>query len=368
MRSFCLSVILLVLLASCSKKQETISSKITPKIDSLFASEKDFSGVVLVADKGKPLYHKAFGYRNFDTKEPMDTSSIFELASVSKQFTAMIIMLLHEKGHVKSYDSQVEQYVPQLPYKGITIRHLLTHTSGLPDYLKVMDEHWDKTKVAGNPECLDYLIKYAPPKNFEPGEKYEYSNTGYLLLASVAQRATGTDFISLCKTDIFVPLKMTSTDIRSQEDKALLRNMAWGYVWDTARNAYIRADSLLSSAYNIWLGGRLGPGRISSTTTDLLKWDQALYQQKVVSDSTLAEAFTPMKLNSGELSNYGFGWMLENDPKLGRIVRHSGDNPGYRTHIIRFIDANRTVIMLCNNAHPKFNELLKGVQNITTNF
>jgi len=364
MRSFFLTVIVLAVLVSCTNKQETISSKITPKIDSLFATEKDFSGVVLVADKGKPIYHKAFGYQDFDTKEPMDTSSIFELASVSKQFTAMVIMLLHERGHIKYYDSQLEKYVPQLPYKDITVRHLLTHTSGLPDYQQVMDEHWDKTKVAGNLECLDMLIKYAPPKHFEPGEKYEYSNTGYLLLVSVAQRMTGMDFVSLSKTEIFVPLKMTSTDIRSQEDKARLHNMAWGYVWVPERNAYVRADSLLESAYNIWLGRRLGPGRVSSCSSDLLKWDQALYKHKIVSDSTLSEAFSPMKLNSGELSNYGFGWMLEDDPKLGRVVRHSGDNPGYRTHIIRYIDANRTIILLCNNAHPKFKELLKGVESI----
>ncbi|HEX8060280.1 MAG TPA: serine hydrolase domain-containing protein, partial [Cyclobacteriaceae bacterium] len=143
MRSFCLSFILLALLASCTKKEETLSSKITPKIDSLFAAEKDFSGVVLVADNGKAIYHKAFGYRNFDTKDVMDTTSIFELASVSKQFTAMIIMMLNEEGKL-NYEDPLEKYVTGLPYKGITIRHLLTHTSGLPDYQQVMDEHWDK--------------------------------------------------------------------------------------------------------------------------------------------------------------------------------------------------------------------------------
>lgn len=332
--------------------------------------------MVLVADKGKPIYHKAFGYRNFDTMEPMDTTSIFELASVSKQFTAMIIMMLKEEGKL-DYDDRVEEYIPDFPYSPIhdtpntdtvavfmTIRHLLTHTSGLPDYLEVMDQHWDKTKVAGNPECIDYLIKYHPPRHFMPTAQYEYSNTGYMLLASIAEKASGIDFISFARTTIFVPLEMTSTDIRSLDEKKMLRNMAWGHIWVAEKNAFVRADSMPQNDYNIWLGNRKGPGRISSTTTDLLKWDQTLYKGKLVGDSTLNEAFAPMKLNSGELSNYGFGWWLEHHPKLGRVVRHSGGNPGYNTQIVRYIDANRTVIMLCNNAHADFGVLLKGVESI----
>lgn len=325
---------------------------------------KDFSGVVLVADSGRVLYHKAFGSQNFDTKEPMDTSSIFELASVSKQFTAMVIMMLKEEGKL-NYDDAVEKYIPNLPYKGITIRHLLTHTSGLPDYIEVMDQHWDKTKVAGNPESIEYLLKYSPPKHFEPGEKYEYSNTGYMLLASIAEKASGIPFVSFSRTRIFVPLEMTSSDIRSQEQKKLLRNMAWGHIWVPEKNAYIRADSMPQNDYNVWLGNRKGPGRISSCTRDLLKWDQTLYKEKLVNNSTLSEAFTPMKLSSGEISNYGFGWSLETHPQLGRVVRHSGGNPGYITHIVRYIDRNRTIIILCNNQHGKFGELLSGAETIT---
>ena len=357
-----LAGVLFVLVSACNK-QESLSSKLTPKLDSLFSTEKDFSGVVLVAEKGKLVYHKAFGYRNFDAKEAMDTTSIFELASVSKQFTGMIVMMLKEEGKL-NYDDAVEKYIPGLPYRNITIRHLLTHTSGLPDYLEVMDQHWDKTKIAGNPECIEYLIKYAPPKHFEPGEKYEYSNTGYMLLASVAEKASGIDFISFARTRIFVPLKMTSTDIRSHDEKSMLRNIAWGHIWVAEKNAFIRADSMPANDYNTWLGNRKGPGRISSCTSDLLKWDQTLYKGRLVNDSTLNEAFKPMKLNSGELSNYGFGWSLENHPQSGRVVRHSGGNPGYITHIVRYIDANKTIIMLCNNAHPKFNELLKGVESV----
>ena len=332
------------------------------KLDSLFAAQKDFSGVVLIAENGKPVYQKAFGYLEFESQIPLQTTDIFELASVSKQFTAMIIMMLKEKG-LLNYDDSVSKYL-QIPYKGMTIRNLLTHTSGLPDYQDIMDKYWDKSKVAGNPDCIEYLNKYAPPKHFEPGEKYEYSNTGYMLLASIAEKASGKDFIDMCRKWIFSKLKMKSTDIRTLEEKKATKNFAIGHIYVEERNIYVRADSFPSSNYTIWLGNRKGPGRISSTAADLLKWDKALYTEKLIRQSTLQEAFTPMKLNNGTISNYGFGWELRNDPSFGKIVQHNGDNPGYKTQIIRFIDKKKTIILLNNNAYSNFTLLLKQLEEI----
>jgi CubicO group peptidase (beta-lactamase class C family) len=330
------------------------------KFDSLFATYSEFSGVVMVAESNTPVYYKSFGYRDFEKQIPLQSFDIFELASVSKQFTAMIIMMLREKGKI-SYDDPVEKYL-DIPYKGITIRHLLTHTSGLPDYQDIMDKYWDKTKVAGNEDCIEYLNKYAPPKLFEPGEKYTYSNTGYLLLASIAEKASGKDFIELSRKWIFRKLKMKSTDIRTPEKKKATKNFAIGHIYVEERNKYVRADSFPSSDYTIWLGNRKGPGRISSTAEDLLKWDKALYTNKLISQSTLAEAFTPMKLNSGSLSNYGFGWDLRNDSVMGKIVMHTGDNPGYKTQIIRLIDKKKTIILLNNNAHPDFSKIIRHLE------
>jgi CubicO group peptidase (beta-lactamase class C family) len=324
--------------------------------DSLFKSNPNFSGVVLIAENNKPVYHKAFGYREFANQTPLQTSDIFELASVSKQFTAMIIMMLKEKGKL-GYDDLAEKYL-DIPYKSITIRHLLTHTSGLPDYQDIMDKYWDKTKVAGNEDCIAYLNKYAPPKLFEPGEKYTYSNTGYLLLASIAEKASGSDFIKLCRKWIFRKLKMKSAGIRTLEQKKATINFAIGHIYVKERDRYVRADSFPSSDYTIWLGNRKGPGRVSSTAVDLLKWDNALYTEKLVKQSIVQEAFTPMKLNDGSLSNYGFGWMLRTDSALGKTVQHTGDNPGYKTQIIRCIDKRKTIILLNNNAHMDFNLII----------
>ena len=330
------------------------------QFDSLFSAQKDFSGVAFVAENGKAIYHKAFGYREFVYQIPLQSSDIFELASVTKQFTAMVIMMLKEKGKL-NYDDLAEKYV-DVPYKRITIRHLLTHTSGLPDYQDVMDKYWDKSKVAGNADAIEYLNKYAPPKLFEPGEKYTYSNTGYLLLASIAEKASGKDFIELCRKWIFRKLKMKSSDIRTLEEKKATKDFAIGHIYVEERAKYVRADSFPSSNYTIWLGNRKGPGRISSTVDDLLKWDKALYTEKLIRQSTLQDAFTPMKLNDGSLSNYGFGWVVRTDSLFGKIVWHNGDNPGYKTQIIRYIDKKKTIIVLNNNAHRDFNSIIKQLE------
>jgi CubicO group peptidase (beta-lactamase class C family) len=314
-----------------------------------------------VATKGKPVYHRAFGYKNFETKEPLDTASIFELASVSKQFTAMTIMMLQEEGKL-NYDDPIGKYIPGLPYSGITIRHLLNHTSGLPDYQAVMDEHWDKTKVAGNQDNIEYLIKYHPAKLFDPTEKYLYSNTGYMLLASIVEKVSGKDFITVCDERIFSPLQMTSTAIRTREQKLNLPNMALGHLYVKEKQRYVRSDSFPQFNYAIWLGNRKGPGRISSTSSDLLKWDRALYTEKLVNKKTLEAAFSPAKLKNDSLSNYGFGWELGTNPKLGKFVSHTGDNPGYKTLIIRYIDSDNTIIILSNNAHDKINDIVNVVK------
>ena len=335
-------------------------------LSNLLSREKDFNGVVLYAENGKTKFLKPFGYRNYNTAQPLKTTDIFELASLSKQFTSMIIMMLQEEGKLQ-YNDPVEKYLV-IPYRGITIRHLLTHTSGLPDYQEIMDTLWDKQKVAGNKDILEYLNQYAPPKVFEPGTKYEYSNTGYVLLASIAEKASGKDFIDLCRSRIFSPLNMHSTDIRTLEKKASTVNFALGHIYVKESERYVRADSFPSSDYTIWLGNRKGPGRISSTAEDLLKWDQALYSAKLVKVETLDLAFTPGTLNDGSSTNYGFGWMIQTNLKREKVIWHSGDNPGYKTRIMRYPASKQTLIVLCNNAYPEFESMMNKLEKAIADF
>ncbi len=227
-----------------------------------------------------------------------------------------------------------------------------------------MSRYWDKTKVACNAEILAYLNQYKPPKLFEPGEKYEYSNAGYVLLASIAEKITGKDFATLCMEYIFQPLQMTHTAIRSSEEKNHVENFATGYIYDTSTKRYERADAFRSSNYVYWLGKRRGPGNISSTTEDLLLWDQALYTSKLIKQKTLRDAFEPMKLNNGKVSNYGFGWLIIPASIAGKIVWHNGDNPGFKTWIVRYLDRKNTLIILCNTASDQSMETTKEIERI----
>jgi CubicO group peptidase (beta-lactamase class C family) len=347
---------------SCKSSRPSAPANMETRLDNIFSSVPDFSGVLLVAEKGKVAYHKSWGYKSFLTREPLDTSSIFELASVSKQFTAMTVMQMKEQGKL-SFDDPVDRYIPGLPYPGITIRHLLTHTSGLPDYQEVMDQHWDKSKIAGNADNIAYLIQYHPARHFEPGARYEYSNTGFMLLASITEKVSGQDFITFCKEQFFDPSGMTHTAIRTPEEKKTLSNLALGHIYVKEKKLYMPADSFPQFNYAIWLGNRKGPGRVSSTSADLLKWDRVLYGVKMVKAETLQEAFSPAKLNDGSASNYGFGWKIK-QTKIGKVVWHDGDNPGYATELIRYIDADKTIILLCNNAHPKMPEILARIEAV----
>lgn len=353
-------VISALLMVSCAPKK-TAHNHLPSTVDSLMSTIPDFSGVVLVATQGNIRYHRAFGFRDHDKKIPLDTTDIFELASVSKQFTAMVIMMLKEEGKL-DYDDSLSNYIPGLPYKGVTIRHLLTHTSGLPDYQAIMDQHWGKSKVASNQDNIEYLKQYHPAPLFKPGDKYAYSNTGYMLLASVAEKASGKDFIAFCRERIFMPLKMSSTDIRTNADKKSIENFARGYRYVEDEGRYVSADSFPEFNYTIWLGNRKGPGRVSSTSIDLLKWDRALRKQMLVKETSLLEAFTPMKLNSDSLSNYGFGWEIAPAGKNGKIVFHTGDNPGYKTEIMRFVDSDKTIIVLSNNASASVRDIVAFIK------
>jgi CubicO group peptidase (beta-lactamase class C family) len=323
---------------------------------------QDFSGVVLAAKQGRPVFYKAYGKRSFNSGERVRRTDIFELASVSKTFTSCVIMMLAQEGRL-GYDDPVERYL-QIPYPGITIRHLLTHTNGLPDYQEIMDRHWDKSKVAGNADILAYLNRYAPPRLFAPGERYEYSNTGYVLLASIAEKASGTDFAGFVRDRIFRTSGMKDADIRTPAEKKSLENLAKGHILVKERGRYVPADSFPSSNYTIWLGNRKGPGRVSATAMDLLKWDRSLASTLLLNDKTKAEAFRPATLNDGRKSDYGFGWFLSKTDRGEDILWHDGDNPGYKTAIRRHPASDRTLIILSNNYYSDFEALKEGLEKI----
>ena len=186
------------------------------KIDSLlkfYHEQGIFNGTVLVAEAGKVIYQKGFGYANMDTKERLTPKSVFRLASVSKQFTAMCIMKLKEQGKL-NYDDDLQKYLPELKYyEGVTIRHLLWHTSGIQDYMDFMPKYFPSDEYL-NDDVIKIMAKHHPKREFEPGERFEYSNTGYVLLASIVERVSGVSFVEFIKQNIFDRIGMSSTTIR----------------------------------------------------------------------------------------------------------------------------------------------------------
>jgi CubicO group peptidase (beta-lactamase class C family) len=360
------NVFLLGLIAVSLSCSNADSGKDAPwyvsSMDSVMDHQSGFNGVLLVAEKGKPLYYKAFGYRDLTAKIPLDTGDVFELASISKTFTATLILMLKHEGKI-NLDDPLEKYFEDTPYHGISIRHLLTHTSGLPDYQEVMDLHWDKSRVAGNEDCISYLFKFKPPVLFQPGEKYTYSNTGYLMLGSIIEKITKEDFSDLLQKRIFKPLGMDATALRTRAQKLALPNFAIGFMKGDSSDLFMPADSFPSSNYTIWLGNRKGPGRVSSTASDLLRWDQNLYNNAFMDSALINSAYQPEKLTDGQLSNYGFGWEIEDYAGV-KTVGHSGSNPGYRTHLLRDLKHRRTVIVLTNNTYENIPEILKQIMQV----
>lgn len=336
-------------------------------VNNLFKSER-FNGNILVAEKGNVLYNKSFGIANESTKELLNESSIFELASVSKQFTAMAIVILKEKGKL-SYEDKISTFLPQLSnYKNVTIKHLLNHTGGLPDYMDLMDSLFDKRKIATNKDIVDLFSKHNPKILFEPNTKWEYSNTGYAFLASIIEKVSGLSYGDYLQKAIFKPLEMNNTFVYTRRfAPKKISNYAFGYIYSDSLKKYILPDELEETKMVIWLDGIVGDGTVNSTVNDLLKWDRALYTEKLVSSESKKEIFSAVELNNKSKRDYGFGWALSDDETYGKIVNHSGGWPGYKTFIERHIDNDKTIIVLQNHESVSTTKLFAYLRSIIYN-
>ncbi|NIF05205.1 beta-lactamase family protein [Chryseobacterium sp. Tr-659] len=324
-------------------------------LDSLFTAlhnQKKFNGNVLVAEKGKPIFEKSYGLADEKTGRRLDPQSTFELASVSKQFTAMGIVLLEKAGKL-NYDDKVSKYIPELAfYDKITVRNLLNHTSGLPDYMELFDKKWDKSKFATNDDIIKEFAKYKPSLEFEPNQQFEYSNTGYVFLASIIERVSRKSFGEFLNQNIFKPLDMKHTLVyRSRYQPQTISNYALGYELDNSGNKVL-LDSHGKEYFTYYLDGIVGDGMVNSTLEDLLKWDRALYTDKLVNEKDKKLIFNDVITTNGKETNYGFGWLVKNKTKYGKIVNHSGGWAGYSTFIERHLDNDKTFILLQNNWTP----------------
>lgn len=307
-----------------------------------------FNGTVLIGEKGKVLYKKAFGIANPQTLEQLTTNSAFNLASVSKQFYAMMIMMLKEQGKL-NYDDRVQKYLPSFPYPTITIRHLMNQTSGLPEYFDIAAGDMNLLDTLNNQAMLDLLAAKKPALVFQPGEQWQYCNTNYTTLASILEKISGATVDKFFQQHIAGPLKLKNTYVYQIQLKSSPPSRVFGLQFENQKpvmNDLMRFD------------GIVGDGNVYSSVEDLYKWDQALYTEKLVKKSTFQEAITPGKLNNGEPTKYGFGWFID---EPGKTVSHTGGWVGFGTIIIRYIDKNRTIVLLDNSSNFRAHGLVRNI-------
>jgi N-acyl-D-amino-acid deacylase len=310
------------------------------ELQELFKKGK-FNGVVLIAQNGNPIYKKVFGIANFKTNEVLKPNASFNLASVSKQFFAMMIMQLKEAGKLK-YDDKLTEYFPEFPYKKITIRHLLNHTSGLPEYFDFAEKHIDEDEILTNKKLLSLLTVKKPKLGFEPGTKWEYCNTGYALLPNIIEKISKMPIEDYFRIKIAEPIALKDSFVfydKIKTNTGIGHQRVYGF---EVKNGKKYLNDLTN------MDGVVGDGNIYSSVEDLLKWDQALYTTKLVSAATMKEAFKSGKLTNGEEIDYGFGWEIEENNK---IFSHTGSWVGFENFISRNIKAKTTVLILSSSTN-----------------
>jgi CubicO group peptidase (beta-lactamase class C family) len=331
-------IILFVVLAatvSCSSPNDRSAAA---KIDALMHA---YSGPVpgasvLVIHDGLSVFRRAYGLSNLEAGTAASHATNYRLASMTKQFTAAAILLLAEDKKL-SLDDGARQWLPTLPDAAsrITIRHLLTHTSGLIDYEDLIPE--SETRQVHDADVLRLLEKENRTYS-APGSVYRYSNSGYSLLALIVGRASGRDFASFLRERIFEPLHMQNT-VAYEEGVSTIADRAFGYSLES--NTWHRTDQSVTSAV-------LGDGGIYSSIDDLAKWDAALYDGRLLRAESLRLAFTPATKTDDPAVEYGFGWRI-----TGESLWHSGETVGFRNVIVRYPKDHFTVIVLTNRDEPE---------------
>lgn len=311
-----------------------------------------FNGAVAVKKNGALILKKGYGVANLSNSTPFLPHTAMEVASVSKQFTAVAILLL-EQDKKLSADDNLQKYLgTDFPYSNITIKHLITHTSGLPDYEPYFRKTWDTTKIAGNTDIVAYFKANKPDLMSLPGKKYHYSNSGYVLLAEIVHAVSGKPLDAFLKERVFDVIGMSDTKFYDRGDLWTLPDYAPGYQMDLSTCLPGKPESQPGKYYYYFLSGRLGPGRLSSTVEDLIKWDTALYGNDLLDDEGKALAFTAYPAED-EDSDYGYGWHVTENADSGKVVYHTGSWAGNQAYIRRYL-ANKDLLITLNNIYSPY--------------
>jgi CubicO group peptidase (beta-lactamase class C family) len=317
---------------------------------------KGFNGGILVARSGAIIYEKYQGLTDLRKKGPLTDSTSLHIASTTKTFTSIAVLRMIEQGKFSMNDS-ITKFFPALPYPGITIKMLLNHRSGLPNYLYFWKKSdWDNLpavrtgkKYAVNQDVLDFLITKKPDRSFSPNSRFNYCNTNYVLLALLIEKISGKTFPEHMQEEFFDPLQMTHTYVFTLKDTL------------TATPSFTNNSTYWDFDF---LDGTYGDKNIYTTPKDLLKWDQALYTDQLISKALLDSAFSGYSFEKPSVHNYGLGWRLILLPNGKKIVYHFGRWHGFNAAFARLMDEKVTIIILGN----KFTRSIYNAAHLCYNF
>jgi CubicO group peptidase (beta-lactamase class C family) len=297
-----------------------------------------FNGGILVAKEGAVIYEKYAGFADLRKKDPMTDSTELHIASSGKTFTGMAILRLAEENQLSLTDS-LEKFFPAFPYRGITIQMLLSHRSGLPNYLYfVPSSKWDKKKYVTNADVLNILYTEKPNRLFKPGTRFTYSNTNFVLLALIIEKISGKTFPEFMQEKFFGPLGMKHSYVFTMKDSAIATQSY------TAIGTHWNYDCL---------EGTYGDKNIYTTPEDLLKWDQAFYTYQLINKTMQDSAFTPYSLERPSIHNYGLAWRLLMIPNGKKVIYHNGRWHGFNAAFARLTDEKVTIIILGNKYNSR---------------
>jgi CubicO group peptidase (beta-lactamase class C family) len=335
---------------------KTKTEKVSHKLDSLLQrinKRHDFHGSLLVAKNGKIVYNNQVGYADFKNKKPLNEASVFQLASVSKQFTAAAIMLLYERNQIKLTDT-VNKYFPNFPYEHVTITNLLNHTGGLPKYFWVAEHKWKQEKAPTNSEMMELLASSDVLRFFRPGRNFDYSNTGYMVLASIVEKISGTSFNDFVKKNIFDPLNMKDSFVYSFENDNIRANQLDGYRLYRGWR-HLKIKNTVNDAI-------VGDKNVYTTSEDLFKWTLGLNNGKLLSKESLDLMYAKGETVYGRKIPYGFGFRI--DTKDQNTIYHHGKWNGFSTGLTQYQEDDLVVIVLEHTSYNAMTSLNKKVKKI----
>ena len=345
---------------SIESYSESKTKFVRHKLDSLLKrinKMHDFHGSILVAKAGKLVYQNQIGMADFRKKKPLHKTSVFQLASVSKQFTAASILMLAERNQLKLTDT-VTKYYPNFPFKNITIKHLLNHTSGLPKYFWIAEHEWNKKHPPTNADMMSFMGSSSTASMFfRPGRKFDYSNTGYFVLASIVEKISKTSFSNFLKTNIFDPLQMTNTFVYSYKNTPIKENQLIGYRLYRGWR-HLKINGTVNDAV-------VGDKNIYATNEDLLKWINGLNNGKLISKESLEQMYTKGETKYGRKVPYGFGFRIDTKNNE-KVIYHFGKWNGFSTGISQYPD-DLVIIILEHTSYRAMGTLTKKVKRIVKN-